>query len=152
MWSNQPISFKQNIFGPQVVPFHSDVDHPTVFWIMNAYNDFEYNMAVGAETCGACYWLVPGSISGMSRMQTWEGYAYRLPPNVKLIPLSRDQKKWLSTFDSGMLVMPAGGPQVIQLILNGRITSTDWSNGYFTSQPLREVLERHKELYLGQFV
>ena len=59
----------------EVVPYHSDVDHPTVFWIMNAYNDFEYNMAVSAETCGACYWLVPGSISGMSRMQTWEGYA-----------------------------------------------------------------------------
>jgi hypothetical protein len=59
----------------EMVPFHSDVDHPTVFWIMNAYNDFEYNMAVSAETCGACYWLVPGSISGMSRMQTWESYA-----------------------------------------------------------------------------
>jgi hypothetical protein len=59
----------------EMVPFHSDIDHPTVFWIMNAYNDFEYNMAVSAETCGACYWLVPGSISGMSRMEKWESYA-----------------------------------------------------------------------------
>jgi hypothetical protein len=57
------------------VPFHSDVDHPTIFWITNAYNDFEYNMASGADTCGACYWLVPASISGMSRMQKWESYA-----------------------------------------------------------------------------
>lgn len=57
------------------VPFHSDVDHPTIFWITNAYNDFEYNMASGADTCGACYWLVPASISGMSRTQKWESYA-----------------------------------------------------------------------------
>jgi hypothetical protein len=59
----------------EAVPFHSDVDHPTIFWITNAYNDFEYNMASGADTCGACYWLVPSSISGMSRMQKWESYA-----------------------------------------------------------------------------
>ncbi len=57
------------------VPYHSDVDHPTIFWITNAYNDFEYNMASGADTCGACYWLVPASIGGMSRMQKWESYA-----------------------------------------------------------------------------
>lgn len=57
------------------VPFHSDADHPTIFWIMNAYNDFEYNMATGADTCGACYWLVPGYISGDSRGQKWESYA-----------------------------------------------------------------------------
>ncbi len=54
---------------------HSDIDHPSVFWITNAYNDFAYNMAAGAGTCGACYWLVPTSISGMSTSQTWEGYA-----------------------------------------------------------------------------
>ncbi len=57
------------------VPFHTDVDHPTVFWIMNGWNDFEYNMAAGAGTCGACYWLVPGANSGMSRHMQWEGYA-----------------------------------------------------------------------------
>lgn len=57
------------------VPFHSDMDHPTIFWITNAYNDFEYNMASGADTCGACYWLVPAYNSGMSRHEKWEGYA-----------------------------------------------------------------------------
>jgi hypothetical protein len=57
------------------VPFHSDIDHPTIFWITNAYNDFEYNMAAGADTCGACYWLVPAYNSGMSRMEKWESYA-----------------------------------------------------------------------------
>jgi G8 domain len=57
------------------VPYHSDIDHPTVFWIMNGWNDFEYNMADGAGTCGFCYWLVPGYISGHSRMVHWDGYA-----------------------------------------------------------------------------
>ncbi len=63
--------------GPSddVVPYHTDWDHPTVFWIMNGYNDFEYNMAAGAGTCGVCYWMLPGGISGMSQMMKWESYA-----------------------------------------------------------------------------
>ncbi|WP_437972150.1 G8 domain-containing protein [Sorangium sp. So ce260] len=61
--------------GAEMVPFHSDYDHPSVFWIMNGWNDFQYNAAVGAGTCGACYWLVPGYNSGPSRQQRWESYA-----------------------------------------------------------------------------
>ncbi|MGA7870295.1 MAG: G8 domain-containing protein [Candidatus Binatus sp.] len=63
--------------GPSddVVPYHSDWDHPTVFWIMNAWNDFENNMAAGAGTCGVCYWVLPGINSGMSRNMKWESYA-----------------------------------------------------------------------------
>jgi len=63
--------------GPSddVVPYHSDWDHPTVFWIMNGWNDFEYNMAAGAGTCGVCYWLLPGINSGGSRNMHWESYA-----------------------------------------------------------------------------
>lgn len=57
------------------VPFRSDYDHPTVFWIMNAWNDFKDNMAVGAGTCGVCYWMLPGAVSTMSREQKWSGYA-----------------------------------------------------------------------------
>jgi hypothetical protein len=57
------------------VPYHSDIDHPTVFWITNGWNDFQYNMADGAGTCGFCYWLTPAHISGHSRMVHWEGYA-----------------------------------------------------------------------------
>ena len=34
-------------------PYQSDDDHPTVFWIMNGWNDFQDNMAAGAGTCGA---------------------------------------------------------------------------------------------------
>jgi G8 domain len=56
-------------------PFYSDANHPSVFWIMNGMNDFQYNMAAGASTCGACYWFVPGAISGLSLRQKWYGYA-----------------------------------------------------------------------------
>ena len=56
-------------------PYHSDWDHPTVFWIMNGWNDFEYNFASSAGTCGACYWLLPGGISGPSQFEHFEGYA-----------------------------------------------------------------------------
>lgn len=34
------------------VPYRSDYDHPSVFWIMNGWNDFKDNMAAGAGTCG----------------------------------------------------------------------------------------------------
>lgn len=57
------------------MPFKSDVDHPTVFWIMNGWNDFKDNMAVGAGTCGVCYWLLPGINSGMSKAMKWTSYA-----------------------------------------------------------------------------
>ena len=59
----------------EAVPYRSDYDHPTVFWIMNAWNDFKDNMAVGAGTCGVCYWLLPGVNSGMSRDMKWASYA-----------------------------------------------------------------------------
>ena len=58
-----------------VVPYHSDYRQPAVFWIMNGWNDFEYNMAAGANACGICYWWLPGAVSGMSQDQTWQSYA-----------------------------------------------------------------------------
>ncbi len=63
-------------------PYYSDSNHPSVFWIMNGVNDFEYNMASGAGTCGACYWFVPGAISGPSQMEKWYGYAGEQLGNV----------------------------------------------------------------------
>jgi hypothetical protein len=56
-------------------PYHSDWQSPTVFWIMNAWNEFQYNFASSAGTCGACYWLLPGGISGPSQKEFFEGYA-----------------------------------------------------------------------------
>lgn len=46
-------------------PYRSDVETPTVFWISNGWNDFIGNMAAGAGTCGAAYWLVPAVNSDM---------------------------------------------------------------------------------------
>ncbi len=57
------------------VPFNSDFANPAVFWIMNGWNGFEYNMAAGANACGVCYWLLPGMISTDSRNMVWESYA-----------------------------------------------------------------------------
>lgn len=61
--------------GVENVPFHSDFQHPTVFWISNGWNDFRYNMAAGANTCGTCFWFVPGANSTLSRNQEWDSYA-----------------------------------------------------------------------------
>ncbi len=62
-------------WATDAIPFYTDFDHPTVFWIMNGWNDFEYNMAAGAGTCGACYWLVTGANSYHSRHLKWDSYA-----------------------------------------------------------------------------
>ncbi len=59
----------------EFVPYHSDIDHPSVFWMTNGWNDFEYNVASGAGTCGVCYWLVPAWNSGPSSKMAWQSYA-----------------------------------------------------------------------------
>jgi len=59
----------------EVVPYHSDIDHPSVFWITNGWNDFQYNLAAGSGTCGVCYWFIPAATSGMSRYEKWWSYA-----------------------------------------------------------------------------
>ena len=56
-------------------PYHSDWEFPTLFWIMNGWNEFQYNFASSAGTCGVCYWLLPGGISGPSQYEWFEGYA-----------------------------------------------------------------------------
>ena len=61
--------------GGEDFPFRSDFDHPSVFWIMNTWNDLRYNVAVGAGTCGACYWMPPSANSGSSVFETWDSYA-----------------------------------------------------------------------------
>lgn len=56
-------------------PYHSDWEFPTIFWIMNGWNEFQYNFASSAGTCGVCYWLLPGGISGPSQYEWFDGYA-----------------------------------------------------------------------------
>ena len=60
---------------PPAFPFLADWVHPAVFWIMNGWNDFEYNMAAGAGACGMCFWPVDGKISGPSKNMFWTSYA-----------------------------------------------------------------------------
>ena len=57
------------------MPYRSDWNHPSAFWIMNGWNDFQYNMAAGVTSCGSCYWLLPGANGGPSMFETWDGYA-----------------------------------------------------------------------------
>lgn len=64
-----------NTLGFDNFPYYSDSNNPAVFWITNGWNDFQYNMAAGAATCGSCYWFVPAAISGMSLTEKWFGYA-----------------------------------------------------------------------------
>ncbi len=57
------------------MPYRSDYNHPSIFWITNGSNDFQYNFAAGAATCGACYWWLGTANSGPSQYEYWEGYA-----------------------------------------------------------------------------
>ena len=59
----------------ELMPYRSDWNHPSAFWIMNGWNDFQYNMAAGVTSCGACYWFAPGADSGPSMFEVWDGYA-----------------------------------------------------------------------------
>jgi hypothetical protein len=61
--------------GLDYMPYRSDYNHPSIFWITNGWNDFQYNFAAGAATCGACYWWLPAAVSGPSQYQTFGGYA-----------------------------------------------------------------------------
>ncbi len=87
----------QNQLGKENVPFHSDFHHPTIFWIMNSWNDFEYNMAAGAGTCGNCYWLVPGFNSGPSKDMKWDSYASLQANFAGITPLKKFRGNYCTT-------------------------------------------------------
>src|SRR5262249_48833240 len=53
------MSDRKTEFLPESLTYTSDYNYPTAFWITNGWNDFIGNMAAGAGTCGAAYWLVP---------------------------------------------------------------------------------------------
>ena len=86
-----------------------DYIHPSVFYIMNGYNDFEDNMAVGAGTCGACYWIVPAMISGLSTEQSWEGYAgiQKITPGTA--PLKEFRGNFCSTAQQSLITIDTTG-------------------------------------------
>jgi hypothetical protein len=85
------LSFYKTTHGvgiPQI-PYQTDFDDPTIFWSLNGWNDWEYNMAAGAETCGFCYWMLAANVSGGSKMMNWKGYASEQVPfgNDGLTPI-----------------------------------------------------------------
>jgi hypothetical protein len=51
-------------------PYQSDWVHPSVFWIMNGWNEFEGNMAADEGACGACYWPVLGSVQRSNTLRS----------------------------------------------------------------------------------
>ena len=79
---DDPKFAKPNVANPGF-PYRSDSEYPTVFWINNGWNDFVGNVAAGAGTCGAAYWLVPASNKNMAEVRNdankgqmiWSGYA-----------------------------------------------------------------------------
>jgi hypothetical protein len=89
--------------------YQSDYVHPSVFFIMNGYNKFQDNMAVGAGTCGACYWVVPCTTSSLSTEQTWEGYAgiQRITPGTAPIKLFKGN--FCSTAQYSLMTIGAVG-------------------------------------------
>jgi hypothetical protein len=82
--NQDPKSFTPPNVANQGFPYRSDSEYPSVFWITNGWNEFTGNMAAGAGTCGACYWLVPAANSAMADVpdendamqdMKWSGYA-----------------------------------------------------------------------------
>jgi len=86
LYSNLGVFARSGISNPQnprqvpgilVDPGGNGVDaqNPTVFWMTNGWNDFKYNVASGAGSCGLCYWYVPANVSGSSQYEHWFSYA-----------------------------------------------------------------------------
>ncbi|MGB3365769.1 MAG: G8 domain-containing protein, partial [Thermodesulfobacteriota bacterium] len=104
-----------NKFAETDVPYRSDYIQPTVFWIMSGWNDFQYNMAAGANTCGACYWWLPSEISGPSQKMKWESYASQQsnPSRAGITPLMNFKGNYCSSamnsFNSTADISPCKG-------------------------------------------
>jgi hypothetical protein len=82
---------------PAAFPYLTDWARPTVFWIMNGWNDIEGNMAAGAGACGACFWPVDGKISGPSKNMAWTSYASILKNNAGTAPLMKFKGNYCTT-------------------------------------------------------
>jgi cell migration-inducing and hyaluronan-binding protein len=110
---------------PDAFPYYSDVNNPTVFWIENTWNDFQYNAAVGAGMCGACYWMPPAGISGPSQYETWKSYAslQKNPIFFGAAPLMTFKGNSCSTAMNSL--MTVGGTAQCNGAYFGQGTSTD---------------------------
>jgi hypothetical protein len=89
--------------------YGSDYIHPSVFYVTNGYNSFEDNMAVGAGTCGACYWFAPARISGLSKKQSWKGYASIQKITPGTAPIYRFHGNFCSTAQHSLITIDSPG-------------------------------------------
>ncbi len=89
--------------------YGSDYIHPSVFYVTNGYNSFEDNMAVGAGTCGACYWFAPARISGLSKKQSWESYAGIQTTTPGTAPIYRFHGNFCSTAQHSLITIDSPG-------------------------------------------
>ena len=108
--------------------FATDYLHPSVFYITNGYNSFEDNMAVGAGTCGACYWIAPVQVSGLSQNQSWESYAGIQTNTPGTAPLYRFHGNFCSTAQHSLITIDSPG------VCNG--VSTPWQADSYALQPI----------------
>ena len=69
MQDNNPASFKPSS------PTGSDSYMPVMYWMMNAYNEFVGNAAVGVHGFGSCFWLLGAAVSGPSIGTDFDGFA-----------------------------------------------------------------------------
>lgn len=93
----------------QYLAYGGDYIHPSVFFIMNGYNNFENNMAVGAGACGACYWFAPAVHSGYSRNQSWEGYAGIQRQTAGRAPIKSFHGNFCSTAQHSLITIDTTG-------------------------------------------
>lgn len=54
--------------APAYSKIGSDSLMPSMFWIMNAYNELVGNVVSGVHGFGSCYWLLGSALSGASRL------------------------------------------------------------------------------------
>lgn len=86
-----------------------DYIHPSVFLISNGYNDFIGNMAVGAGTCGACFWFAPAEVGGPSRSCSWDGYAGLQMYDPGTAPIKTFRGNFCSTSPYSLLTIGTTG-------------------------------------------
>lgn len=98
-------------YAAEIQAYRSDAGHPAVFHITNAYNTFEDNMAAGAGTCGACYWIVPSKISGLSLQANmkWKGYAGIQANTPGTAPLKSFKGNFCSTAQHSLMTIGGTG-------------------------------------------
>jgi hypothetical protein len=114
--------------------YGTDYIHPSVFYIANGYNHFEGNMAVGAGTCGACYWIAPVKIGGLSQTQSWESYAGIQRNTPGTAPLYRFHGNFCSTAQYSLITIDSPG------VCSG--VATPWSYDPSALKPIYTPFDR----------